>query len=430
MTRRYDEYVNSKSLWLGEIPAHWRVGRLDHVASTWTSNVDKHSVEGQQPVRLCNYTDVYKNPTIVEEMDFMRATATTDQVERFRLRRGDTIITKDSETANDIGIPAYVEYEADDLICGYHLAMIRPDTDSVSPRFLYWALGAGPTLGQWAVQAAGVTRVGIRSTDLAKATLVLPPVREQAAIAEYLDQETVKIDGLVAEQEGLIEVLRERRIAVVRHGIADPTTAVNADRLSRFTRVGNGSTPRRENVAYWQGGSFPWLNSAVVNQHRVVGSDQFVTDTALAECHLPRVPAGSVLVGLTGQGRTRGMATVLDIDATISQHVAYVTPDPRKWYSEYLRWALTAAYVELRALSDENGSTKGGLTCEDLKRFRVVMPTVQEQRKIADHLAEQTEKIDVLIAEAEGIVAVAKERRSALITAAVTGQIDVRGEVA
>ena len=205
MTRRYDEYVDSNSRWLGETPAHWRVGRLDHVATAWTSNVDKHSVDGQSAVRLCNYTDVYKNESIVEGMDFMRATATSEQIDRFRLRLGDTIITKDSETSDDIGIPAYVEYEAEDLICGYHLAMVRPKVDEAFPRFLYWALSAQPTLSQWAVQAAGVTRVGIRSTDLTKATLALPPLAEQRTIAMYLDRETAKIDALIREQQGSLE---------------------------------------------------------------------------------------------------------------------------------------------------------------------------------------------------------------------------------
>src|SRR4051794_11877374 len=113
--------------WLGDLPTGWTGARLFQVADAWTSNVDKHMVAGQPRVRLCNYVDVYKNDSIVNSLDFMAATATRDQIKRFRIRAGDTLITKDSETADDIGVPAFVEYEADDLICGYHLAIIRPD---------------------------------------------------------------------------------------------------------------------------------------------------------------------------------------------------------------------------------------------------------------------------------------------------------------
>jgi type I restriction enzyme S subunit len=81
--------------------------------------VDKRTVPGESPIRLCNYVDVYKNDEIRGNMNFMRATATLDEIERFRLKIGDTIVTKDSETADDIGIPAFVEYQAADLVCGY-----------------------------------------------------------------------------------------------------------------------------------------------------------------------------------------------------------------------------------------------------------------------------------------------------------------------
>ena len=132
-----------------------------------------------------------------------------------------------------------------------------------------------------------------------------------------------------------------------------------------------------------------------------------------------------MLVGLTGQGRTRGLAALLEIPATISQHIAYITPDLNYWDPQYLVWALTAAYQDLRRLSDENGSTKGGLTCEDLKSHLVSMPDLRAQRSIAKSLDEQTAKIDALIEKAEEFIILAKERRAALITAAVTGQIDI-----
>ncbi|UCA22899.1 restriction endonuclease subunit S [Mycobacterium kansasii] len=297
------------------------------------------------------------------------------------------------------------------------------------PRYLNWLFRSPPYTYAYALLSRGVRigQVEIDNDGYRLLPVLLPPVAEQRAIADYLDRETARIDRLIEEQQRLIEMLRERRQAVIRSSVPDPKSGSTAsDKLGRHTRIGNGSTPRREEMSFWSNGHIPWLNSAVVNQDRVSVATQFVTDQAVAKCHLPLVPAGSILVALTGQGKTRGKATVLDIEATINQHMAYVVPEIEHWNSEYLLWCLTAAYGELRAVSDENGSTKGALTCEDLKQFRVAQVPLDEQRRIVADLDEQTAKIDTLIAETETFIELARERRSALITAAVTGQIDVR----
>ena len=402
----------------------WTVSRLKYIADCNAESLP----EDTDPETSFTYVDISNVTQGKMNVDSapLRFAEAPSRARRLA-KPGDTVV---STVRTYLRAVAAVPDTDRPLVFSTGFAVLQPKS-MVDGRFLAYYLQGDEFVDRVVASSTGVSYPAITATELMRFDVRLPDQREQRQIVEFLDRETVKIDGLIAEEEGLVEVLRERWISVVRHAIPSPATESEyADRLSRFTRIGNGSTPRRENAAYWTGGSFPWLNSAVVNQSRVVGSDQYVTDVALAECHLPVVPSGAVLVGLTGQGRTRGMATVLDIDATISQHVAYVNPDRRRWNPEYLRWALTAAYGELRALSDENGSTKGGLTCEDLKRFRLVRPPVQEQKQIAEYLDEETKKIDSLIAEAEGIVGVAKERRSALITAAVTGQIDVWGEVA
>ncbi|MFD3423623.1 restriction endonuclease subunit S [Streptomyces decoyicus] len=190
------------------------------------------------------------------------------------------------------------------------------------------------------------------------------------------------------------------------------------EKLGRTARIGNGSTPRRDSTIYWDSGDVPWLNSSVVNKSRVTQAEQFVTPVALQECHLPVVAPGSVLVGLTGQGKTRGMATILDIEATLNQHIAYVTPDPSRWFPEYLLWSLRSAYDELRCLSEENGSTKGGLTCEALKQFRLVVPPFGYQRVIANYLDRETARIDTLIEEQQRLIELLRERRNAVLSEA------------
>ena len=103
---RYPEYKDSGVELLGNVPSHWHVLRLKYACEVFPSNVDKHSRDDEPKVRLCNYTDVYYNERITPDMQFMEATASPDQIERFTLKADDTIITKDSETADDIAIAA------------------------------------------------------------------------------------------------------------------------------------------------------------------------------------------------------------------------------------------------------------------------------------------------------------------------------------
>lgn len=197
-------------------------------------------------------------------------------------------------------------------------------------------------------------------------------------------------------------------------------------RIKFVAHIGNGSTPARDDSAYWADGSFPWLNSSVVNQRVVTEAEQFVTPLALAECHLPKIVPPAVLIGITGQGKTRGLATTLAFEATINQHIAFVKPDETQVHVGYLRRVFDAAYSYLRSESDGGGSTKGAITCEQIAEMAVPVPPLVEQRAIASHIDERLARIDAMSASAKDAIDKLTEYRSALITAAVTGQIDVR----
>src|SRR5690348_18403356 len=109
----------------------WRIEPLERIAEIRSSNVDKKSSPGEEPVRLCNYMDVYSREYITENIEFMKATATPTEIRRFGIERGDVMITKDSETPDDIGIPAVVLDDIPTLVCGYHIALIKPNRDEV-----------------------------------------------------------------------------------------------------------------------------------------------------------------------------------------------------------------------------------------------------------------------------------------------------------
>ncbi len=216
--RRYPEYKESGVDWLREIPAHWQMKRLKAIAAVQLSNVDKHSEEGQVPVKLCNYVDVYYNDVITAELDFMNVTATPDQMRRFRLRVGDVVVTKDSESWTDIAVPAVVAEDLPDVLCGYHLAHIRPAQD-LDGRFLARQFSAIGARDQFHVAANGITRFGLGGDAIRGGLFAVPPIDEQQAIADFLDRETARIDALVARKERLIELLQEKRTALITRAV-------------------------------------------------------------------------------------------------------------------------------------------------------------------------------------------------------------------
>ena len=183
----YPAYKDSGVEWLGEVPEHWEMRRLANVAEMRVSNVDKHVKEGEQPVRLCNYVDVYHNDRIGADLAFMPGTAKRTEIQRFCLAVGDVLVTKDSEDWTDIGVPALVEYVAEDLVCGYHLAMLRPDAAFLHPGYFFRVLGDSRVAWQFRVAAAGVTRYGLSQNAIRSMRIPVPPLAEQRIVASWLD---------------------------------------------------------------------------------------------------------------------------------------------------------------------------------------------------------------------------------------------------
>jgi type I restriction enzyme S subunit len=197
--------------WLGDIPKHWEVRKVGTVADLIVSNVDKLSEASESAVRLCNYVDVYKNDKITKTLNFMHATATQDEIARFKIQIGDVIITKDSEEWDDIGVPSLVTYQADDLVCGYHLAILRPQSDLILGEFLHRVLEDRLVSTQMHVRAKGVTRYGLSQTAIRAVLLPLPPVMEQEQIALQLNSEIERFGAARSRLEDEIDLLREYR---------------------------------------------------------------------------------------------------------------------------------------------------------------------------------------------------------------------------
>ncbi len=211
----YPAYKPSGVEWLGDVPAHWEVRRLRNVSRVLFSNVDKHSRDYETSIWLCNYSDVYHHDRIRTGMKFMKATATSKEIERFRLVADDVLITKDSEAWNDIGVPALVTETNGEVVCGYHLAILRPLPNVVMGTFLYHLLLCKGVSNQFYVRANGVTRFGLSQSAVRSIRMPLPPLSEQVAIARYLAHADRRLQTCIQSSQQQIELLKEFRTCLI-----------------------------------------------------------------------------------------------------------------------------------------------------------------------------------------------------------------------
>lgn len=444
---RYPAYKESGVAWLGEVPVHWDVRRLKHVARATPSNVDKKAIEGEQPVLLCNYTDVYYNDRIVMGMDFMPATASDDQVRRFTLRGGDVIITKDSETADDIAIATFVPEDLPGVVCGYHLTLIRAEPGTHGS-YLKWLFGSGYLRARFHVAANGLTRVGLSQYAVDNVDLPLPPEGEQLAIAAFLDRETARIDALVTEQERLIELLREKRQAVISHAVTkglDPSVPMKDSGVNWL-----GTIPAHWKVDRWKWGirsakngvwgDDPQGDDTDLPCVRVADFDRRLLRARMIEPTIRSVKLGDregrvlrrgdLLLEKSGGGELQpvGFVVLYDHDqpAVCSNFVARLVP-AETTHSAFLVYQHAAAYsVRLNQRSIKQTSGIQNLDQQAYLDERTAYPPLREQQAIAAFLDQKTERIDALITESKRTITLLQERRAALISATVTGQIDVR----
>jgi type I restriction enzyme S subunit len=449
--RRYEAYPAYKDSgveWLGEIPADWSVKRLKEIACVQLSNVDKKTVEGDKPTFLCNYVDVYYNERITANLDFMEATATAAQIHRFSLRVGDVLITKDSESWTDIAVPAVVAEKLPGVIAGYHLAHITP-AEGCFGSFLARAFAAAGVREQFQVVANGITRFGLGKDAISSGLFALPPESEQRAIADFLDRETVRIDELVAKKERLIELLQEQRTALITRAVTkglDPNVPMKNSGVEWL-----GEIPAHWEVARVKKtlraritgpfGSSLTKDSYGGHLYRVYGQEQVIAgDFAVGDYYIPEskyqmmnryaVVPGDVLLSCVG---TFGRAVVVPEGiqpGIINPRLILLRPMRSTVVPEYLELFLKSelSYSQMDAIT--RGGTMDIINLSTISALVMPLPPKAEQAEILKKVQGTNSQIDALLTDVGKAIDLFKELRTALISAAVTGKIDVREEVA
>ena len=290
---------------------------------------------------------------------------------------------------------ALVDDVLDNQICSTGFCVLRAGP-KLDPGFLYYWLLTDCIAEHVARIEKGVSYPAIRDSDVKGIQIPYPPLDEQQRIAAVLSA----VQRAIEQQERLSALTAELKTALM-HTLftqgtrGEPLKQTEIGRvpeswqigpLGSIAKIGNGSTPKRDNVDYWEGGTIPWLTSGKIHEGHITKPDQYVTEIATAECHLPRVAAGSLLIAITGEGKTLGNAALVEFDTCVSQHLAYVQFHQANVVPAFLLYFLQSRYAHMRQMSVGAGSTKRALTCSLLKRYEVPLPPEAEQKAIASTL--------------------------------------------
>lgn len=444
--KRYPAYKDSGVEWIGEIPEGWALKKLKHLAKVRLSNIDKKSNENEIPVRLCNYLDVYYNERITSDIQFMGATTPEEKLSPFTLKAGDVLITKDSESPDDIAVPAYVPQSLPGIVCGYHLALIRPYINYADGNYLFRSFTANGIRDQFEVAANGITRFGIGKYSIDNSLFLAPSIEEQQNIASYLDHKTCLIDTLIEKKQKQIELLQEQRTAIINQAV---TKGLNPNARMKDSGIEwLGEVPE-----HWEVRKLGYLGSFIrgrgisraditdIGVPAITYGDiytRYGVETKQLEKYtseLVATNAQEILKGdllFTASGETIediGKTTLYSGDIPGYAGGDIIILRPTKGDSLYLSYALNSDLgIQQKSLFGR-GDIIVHIAASQLKQIVVSFPPKEEQTSIAEFLDNVLKYIRTTISLAQREIDLIQEYRTTLISEAVTGKIDVREEV-
>ena len=429
----------------------WPIAQLADVADIRVSGVDKLSSINEKPVRLCNYMDVYANDYVRADLSFMEATATASEIARFKVAQGDVMITKDSETPEDIGIPAVVTDEIEGLVCAYHLALLKPNRNLIDPIYLSKQLAMPATARYFARNAAGSTRYGLSNGAIAKTPLPLAPLDQQRRIAIILtsiDTAIEKTEALIAKYQqikaGLTHDLFTR--GVLPNGQLRPPRE-QAPELYQETVIGwiprawsietlaDLLAPVPHNIRSGPFGSALLKHELVEDGIPFLGIDnihverfdahfrRFLSERKFRELARYRVRPGDVVITIMGTvGRCCVIPDTVEI-ALSSKHLWTMTFDAQRVISDLICWQLNhSAWAQAWFRRAMQGGIMDAIQSSTLKTLVVPVPPLEEQKLIHAKYVEVTRRIEQESKNLEKL----RKQKLGLMHDLLTGKVDVQ----
>jgi type I restriction enzyme S subunit len=442
----YPAYKDSGVEWLGEIPVHWEVTSIKKLARPgYQTFTDGDWIEApyitQEGIRLLQTGNVgigeYKEQGFryISEETFNTFGCT-------EVLPGDVLICR---LADPVGRACIAPEIGVRMITSVDVCILKLH-DNIDSHFVIYFLSSPQYLTWMQALCRGGTRDRVSRSMLGAIEFPILPFREQSAIASFLDHETARINTLVAKKERLIELLQEKRAALISQAVTkglDPTVPMKdsgvewlgeipahweVKRLKFVATFYGGGTPSKEKLDFWSG-DIPWVSPKDMKTEIVYDTEDHITKEAIESSSTRLVQPGAVLI-VVRSGILRHMIPVATNirPVAINQDMKAIVLDSfikPEYFASVIRGHQNALLVEWR----KEGATVESIEHELFVNTPCPIPPLSEQAAIIAHLNDETAKIDALISRIQEVIEKLKEYSSAIISAAVTGKIDVRGEI-
>lgn len=424
----YPAYKDSGIPWLRQVPAAWELRRIK------TLFREKDERSGQKEGLLLSLTRTRGLTPLAAASNRL---SSAEDLSRYKVcQPGDIVMNRMQAWSGMFALSSYKGLVSPDYSVFTTIALSNP-------KYFEYLFRAPLLVEQFAQRSKGIGSGFNRlyTADFGALHVMAPPLPEQSAIIRFLDYADRRIQRNIRAKKKLIALLNEQKQAIIHHAVTrglDPNVRFKPSglewlaevpeqwdvrKLGSIASVFNGSTPSRMQPSYWRGGDIPWLASGKVNDYLVEAASEFVTIRALQECSISLVPKGSVILGLVGQGRTRGMSALLGIDACINQNLAAIVPH-HEIDGRFLHHLLTSLYAPIREIG--RGGNQEALNCELVARLRLPLPPLTEQLAICEHLHNRLAGLVGAHRHVEAEINLLHEYRLRLIADVVTGKLDVR----
>lgn len=432
----YQKYKKTRCAWLQEIPEHWDFKRLKNVVSCNDEALDERT----DPDLEIEYVDISSVSLVngiekTETMPFEKAPSRA----RRKVKDGDIIV---STVRTYLKAIAPICEPPENMVVSTGFAVVRPKNNLFSG-FAGYFLQSNGFVGDVVANSVGVSYPAINASDLVRIPAVEPPLEEQKAIARFLDFKIAQIDSLIAKKKSLLDKLTEKRTALISHAVTkglDQTVQMKSSgiewigdiprhwsirRIKFAAKLESGHTPSKQVPEYWEDCDIPWVS---LNDSKQLSAVDYISETAiqinslgLANSSARLLPANAVVFT---RDATIGLSAITTRSMAVSQHLIAWIPG-LDITSLYLLRVFSAMKGFLDSFTF--GATIKTIGMPDVKRLAMPIPPREEQEAITAFIDEQLRAISPQIRAIEIAIDKLTEYRSALITGAVTGQIDVRG---
>ena len=432
---KYPRYKRAKAAeWLGQLPEHWRVTRCREI---FRERKEFSTTGEEQLLSVSEYYGIKPRSEVVDEGDFLTRAATLEGYRKCHPR--DLVMNYMLAWKSGLGCtdfdgivsPAYAVFEvrkSDFHYRYYHYLLRTPLAATEFKRFSYGIIDSRLRL--------------YPNTFLGAIFVSVPPITEQRTIADFLDRETGKIDMLAGKKRELIEKLKEKRTALISRIVTrglNPKVKLKRSGIEWLgdvphhwgvkplrhaaTRIQTGSTPPTAEEKYYDDGSVPWFGPGSFGDAIILTNPvKLLNVDAIKEGAARLFRKGATMVVTIGA--TLGKVSSIETNASCNQQITVIETKRREVHPRFITYQLKRLEHTLRAIAPS--ATLPILAQGEIAGLPVAIPRTEEQAAIADYLDRETAKIDEMIEKVEAAIEKLQEYRTALITAAVTGKIDVR----